>query len=289
MVKHNAPIYVTADFLDCTTGGQWGAVVASDGNAYLGGMPVPKGKKWLLPYIYQPFLTQQLGYYGDVEYRQVVWSYFAKRVASRFPLIDYTLKASEIHIAGFTFGTNDFEKRVNQLISLYEDYEHIASRYRRDRKRDIQKLADCILITEHDAEKAIEALHQTGYWQSDFMTPAYVKALRKLLYKYVTPEYSSFFYLTDADSKNKLACGFFPVFASTVYNFVISKYQTADARYAYANLIDRVIRKYAGQLATFDMEGSSIAGVQDFFASMGAYSQYYYYYRRRGFRFKFYW
>jgi hypothetical protein len=256
-------------------------LIESEG-LYVGAIPFAVKQKLGLSYIYQPFLVQQLGYYGDNVFLKDAWHFFYNHVLKYKLHADYTLKAADKNLAVSLLKPNSFEERINQTIDLSRNYASIYEHYRRDRKRDLKKLEGSYLMAEHDPKMAYQALKETGYLQEKFLSVEYKESLKHLLERYVSTETQNFFYLIKtANDDQKLACGFFPLHQDTVYNFIIARYKSDLERFVYAALLDRIIRKYAETLKTFDLEGSNIPGVQDFFSSMGAVKHTYYYYKKR--------
>src|SRR5215203_6156794 len=82
----NGLIYGTTVYLDHMAG-KWDALVLNDYEAV---MPLPWRKKWGINYIYQPFLTAQLGLFGNHITAKLLEA-FLDAIPAKFKLWEFPL------------------------------------------------------------------------------------------------------------------------------------------------------------------------------------------------------
>src|SRR5829696_5857665 len=93
----NGLIYAYTDYLDCMCD-QWDALVL---NNYESVMPLPWRKKWGVHYLYQPFLTAQLGIFG-LEMNAGLIHSFLTAVPKKFRYWDFSVNHQNL------FGSSQF-------------------------------------------------------------------------------------------------------------------------------------------------------------------------------------
>src|ERR1051325_4489828 len=93
----NGLIYAYSFYLDCMAK-NWDALVQNDYEAV---MPLTWKKKYGIRYLYQPFLTAQLGVFGQIITERQCGD-FIQAIPSKFRYIDISLNSG--HISGIPAG-----------------------------------------------------------------------------------------------------------------------------------------------------------------------------------------
>ncbi|HEU4902656.1 MAG TPA: hypothetical protein VFT06_07675, partial [Flavisolibacter sp.] len=126
-------MYAYSFYLDTMTG-DWDALVLNDYEAV---MPLPWRRKWGISYLYQPFLTAQLGVFGNGLSAETVAS-FLRAVPAKFRYWDFSLNHHNV------FGGTGFplHERMNYVLPLSSPYEAIYKGYRENIRRNIKKSTD---------------------------------------------------------------------------------------------------------------------------------------------------
>src|SRR5690349_17692470 len=109
----------------------WGGLVV---NNYEAVMPLPWKKKYGVYYIYQPFLTAQLGLFGNIPDGNLLRKCL-KSIPSRFRLIELPLNYdNDFPVKGF-----GIYQRKNYVLELSFPYEVLKKNYRDNNTRNIKK------------------------------------------------------------------------------------------------------------------------------------------------------
>ena len=108
----------------------WDGLVLNDYEAV---MPLPWKKKWGIHYLYQPFLTAQLGLFGNDLNPQILEA-FLDAIPGRFKLWEFPLNQSNRFQTSYQF----FD-RANYVLNLNRPYEELHKDYRDNIKRNIKK------------------------------------------------------------------------------------------------------------------------------------------------------
>ncbi|MBP6414813.1 MAG: hypothetical protein KA330_00005, partial [Chitinophagaceae bacterium] len=127
---NNGLIYGYSFYLDVMTE-HWDALVLND---YETVMPLTWKKKYGISYLYQPFLTAQLGVFGkNITEKQL--ETFIELIPSHFKFVEINLNSGNALAipAGF------FSVRSNYILKLDKSYKDIYQNYRENIQRNIKK------------------------------------------------------------------------------------------------------------------------------------------------------
>ena len=126
-------LYLRSWFLDNMVPG-WEALVDPDPvtGHYLAIMALPVQKKWGLHYLYQPYLTAQLGYVGNNNNRL---AHFLAAVPRRFRYIDFCLNEKNSLPPGVSGGYT----RRNLVLDLRRSADQLAAGFHENTRRNIKK------------------------------------------------------------------------------------------------------------------------------------------------------
>jgi hypothetical protein len=257
----NGLIYGYSFYLD-TMATHWDALVLNDYEAV---MPLTWKKKFGIKYLFQPFLTAQLGVFGNrvTEYMR---DDFFKSIPSSFWYIDISLNSDNILGAPSGFNIH----RSNYTLDLSNTYENIYAGYSENIKRNIKKSlqAGCSIQKGFDVEKVIElAVAQMNAYgkESKENVDRFRTLYQLLLEKEMATTYGVF---TEANVLFA-SCVFFFSHNRAYYILVGNNPEGRDSGASHA-LIDAFIKDNAGKNLLLDFEGSDIPSLASFYRSFGA-------------------
>jgi len=266
----NQLIYAYSFYLDniCPT---WCAFIDAD---YRWMLPITWKQKFGIKYLYQPNLTQQLGvfYKKDVQvpsgeiinyiqtnfsYCEVNWNY-----ATPIDTLPSTIQHSPA---------------TNFILDLHKSYNHIASNYHNDLKKNLKRAANYFINYQNEIhyKKAIEL---------------YIQHYSKRMMHVARKDYDAFSEISKYASQNNqlvvrkaigkneeiLSVALLLKDNNRLYNLMNTT--TAQGRKLHANhfLLDAIIREFSGSNLLFDFEGSDLEGVKTFYENFGSINQPYY-------------
>jgi len=96
----NGLVYAWSWYLDIVHP-QWEALVEVDGDKYLKVMPITCNKKYGIPYLHQPFFTQQLGVFSTLPLTEETTMAFIQAIPSRYALVEIRLNEGNPLPKGF--------------------------------------------------------------------------------------------------------------------------------------------------------------------------------------------
>ncbi|MFZ9388845.1 MAG: GNAT family N-acetyltransferase [Chitinophagaceae bacterium] len=259
----NSLIYAHSFYLD-RMAAHWDALVLDD---YRAVMPLPWKSKFGIRYLYQPFLTAQLGIFGDYS-PEINTGNFIAAIPAVFKLAELPLNYGNWHDLSDT----RIRSRENLILELNNPYEDLVTRYSENTRRNIKKAyqAGCSVIEEPGAE-AVIGLALDRMKKQDRNIRENVKRFRSL-YK-------------DLEEKNQtrtlgiqkegrlLSSGVFFVSGKRAYYILVGNHPDSRVAGASHALIDAFIRANAGTDLVLDFEGSDIPGLASFYQGFGAQSQ----------------
>lgn len=159
----NNRIYAYSFYLD-TMAKHWDAMVYGDYEAV---MPLTWNEKFAIRYMYQPFLTAQLGIFGKID--DSICLEMIEAIPTSFRFIDINLNSGNFRERT----VEHIRKRNNYILPLQGSYEKIYSAYSENLKRNIKKAtqAGCVMQKDFDVEDvirlAVSQMDQYGKESSD--------------------------------------------------------------------------------------------------------------------------
>jgi Acetyltransferase (GNAT) domain len=256
----NGLIYAYSYYLDNMTK-HWDALVLNDYEAV---MPLTWNKKYGIRYLYQPFLTAQLGVFGErVTERQC--GDFIQAIPSKFRYIDISLNSGQI--SGIPTGY--CIHRLNHILDLSKPYEDLYKKYRENIQRNIKKAeqAGCKREKGFDAEKVIDMAVQQMKSHSKESSDN-VNRFRKL-YQLLDSKKKAITYGVSLQNE-LLASAIFFFSHNRAYYILVGNHPDGKTIGASHMLIDSFIKDYAGKDMLLDFEGSDIPSLALFYRSFGA-------------------
>ncbi len=261
----NSPVYACSWFLDIIAG-QWDVLVYGD---YRHVMPVPYRRKWGISYVYQPVFAQQLGIFPapSPELRQA----FYRALTSRFRYGQYQTGDFDETAAAGGIRVREYHTRI---LPLNGTYNTIAKGYDDYITQNLKKsLLNQVTVTT-ETDPAVYSDLQTISKELPVPPQSWEKLLK--LMEATLPQGTGKLYVARDSAGEAISAAFFLVWQNHAYYLTVaSSHRGRDLRAGFA-LLDRFISDHAESNILFDFEGSSIEGVDRFFAAFGAEKKTYY-------------
>ena len=269
----NGLIYGYSFYLD-QMAKQWDALVLSVGlhseNKYEAVMPLTWNKKYGIHYLYQPFLTAQLGVFGSNINAEIITS-FLQSIPSKFKYWDFCLNYQNV------FPLKEFElyQRSNFVLALDKPYTEIYTSYKENIQRNIKKAeqAGCLVQKDFDVEKVIELAIQQMKSQGKESADN-IDRFRKLYQQLHVRQMATTYGVVSAKNELLASCVFF-FSHSRAYYILVGNHPNGKTIGASHALIDAFIKDHAGKEILLDFEGSDIPSLAHFYGSFGAVNEIY--------------
>ncbi|HON18632.1 MAG TPA: hypothetical protein PK990_05620 [Salinivirgaceae bacterium] len=264
-MPNNNFLYNQSWYLDAITNRNWGALVDEN---YTAALPLPYRKKFGIPYLFQPFLTQQFSLLCHSKANQETLSAFIKKIPSRFLIANLSLNQIPSKLNGF-----NYIERTNHILDLNKDYEQIASEYNRNTRRNIQAAKAQELAVEWNLPFDDFLPLQIEWEPGNFTKPHknILLNLWPLLQQHAEP-----FTVCVYFNSNPCAVGLFCRYGSRIYFMLCASSSEGKDTKAMFLLIDRVIERFSGSELLFDFTGSSIPDIARRNVGFGASTEIYF-------------
>ncbi|MEP7376175.1 MAG: GNAT family N-acetyltransferase [Chitinophagaceae bacterium] len=253
---------------------QWDALVLSKGlpseNDYEAVMPLTWNKKYSILYLYQPFLTAQLGVFGHNISAEMLEA-FLQAIPAKFSYWDFYLN---YHNA-FEPKSFPLYQRKNFVLYLDKPYDELYSNYRPNTQRNIRKAEKlgCKPINDFAVQKVINlAVAQMKNYTTE--SSANVERFTKLYHHLYKQQQAITYGVLSAKNEIVASCIF--IFSHNRAYYILVGNHT-DSRNAGAShfLIDAFIKDHAGKRMLLDFEGSDMTNLAHFYQSFGAHEENY--------------
>ena len=262
----NGLIYGYSFYLDHMAK-HWDALVM---NEYEAVMPLVWNKKYGVHYLYQPFLTAQLGVFGNKVSAGLLET-FLKTIPPKFSYLDiYLNHANLFPLKGF-----ELYQRSNYVLDMNKPYEELYKNYRENTRRNIKKAlqAGCTPEKDFNPERVIElALQQMESHSKE--TRENVSNFRKL-YNYLYKKQMAVTYGIVSAQNELLASSVFFFSHNRAYYILVGNHPDGKTIGASHALIDAFIKDHSGKNILLDFEGSDIRNLAFFYSSFGAVEEKY--------------
>lgn len=259
----NGLVYAYTHYLDCMSD-NWDALVLNDYEAL---MPLPWRKKAGMHYLYQPFLTAQLGVFGNGLYAELLQRFFAA-VPKKFRYWEFSLNHENL------FPVDDFSlyQRSNYVLSLQPPYEQLYKSYRENIRRNIKKCREygCVPTTDVNIEAVIALTKLQAKETPDKDFENFQRLYKQLAQNGKAKTYG----VLSASGELLASCVFF-FSHSRAYYILVGNHPNGRTLGASHALIDAFIKDHAGQDLLLDFEGSDIRNLAFFYSSFGAQEEKY--------------
>jgi len=244
----------------------WDVLVLDDYEAV---MPIPWRKKYGIKYVYPPLWVLQLGVYSNEAINE---NEFLIHLFSTFKFVELRMNTHN----NFELYSEFLQLKQCQKLVLNTTYSSILSKYRKDRKKDLQKATTADLIekwNDHPSNLIELFKNNIGKRTPNIKENDY-QNLEKLIAICIQKKVGEI--LAVYDKKNKLVASVFLLKHKNSITKLISSTNLKDRKNgANTFLIDRVIFKYHKDFSVFNFGGSSIKSIASFSKSFGAETEKY--------------
>lgn len=261
----NSLIYAYSFYLDHMSE-NWDALILND---YEMVMPLTWNKKFGIKYLYQPFLTAQLGVFGK-RITEKITGEFIESIPASFRYIDISLNTGNI----FSIPTGFIIHRANYTLDLNKPYNSLKDNYRENILRNIKKAYQlgCTYEKDFDAEKVI-GLAITQMKSYDKSSSGQVAKFRKL-YEYLQLKKMILTRGIALNGELLASCVFF-IADKRAYYILVGNHPNGKTIGASHALIDSFIQEWADSDMILDFEGSDIRNLAFFYSGFGAKEEIY--------------
>jgi hypothetical protein len=243
---------------------EWDALVEDD---YISVMPVTKGKRIFVDYIFQPMQAQQLGVFSINKITQPLVESFLRIISARFNYIELNLNYENF----FSFEGFSQKEMINYEINLNDAYPELRMKFKLDTRWQVKKALKNNLHIEknNDVLTTINMFKEnkghiyTNIKQKDYNT------IQKLMESLMSKNKAEVWYVKD-EAGTVLAGAFFLIFEGRIIFLFSGSTEEARKKKAVYFLCNSVIEEYSGKNIIFDFAGSSDPGVGNFYKSFGA-------------------
>ncbi|MFN4084029.1 MAG: hypothetical protein ACK4K9_10390 [Bacteroidia bacterium] len=261
-------VYAKSWYLNTICPG-WDALVLNDYDAV---MPLTKGKKYFINYLYQPFFTQQLGIFSKQELSAEEQFEFIKSIPQKFKFIDINLNQSCKLLAE----NYHLSKRKNYELQLNKSYDKLIKNYSGQTKRNLKKAASQSLsVINNSYTETVNFYKKHKGTLTKGVKPWHYQMLLKLL---ETADVSKHIISLGAvNNKEELLASavFISYHGRLIFVLGTANNKGRDCGAMYA-IFDYLIHQHAATGLILDFEGSEIPGIARFFKNFGAEKTYYY-------------
>ncbi len=251
--------YAYSWYLDIVSPG-WEALVSDD---YKYVMPLPVKRKYKIPYLTQPALTQQLGIFSKNEISEEIIQLFIKKI----PYYSYQINLNECNF------NSDVIKQTNYILKTDDSYENIAQKYSKNTIRNIEKahknrlkIKEYLSVDEFlklFSEVNPDAAGPINNIYKPILTKGHEKAMIRICGAYTT--------------ENELISGLSLFFTGNrIVCLLLASNDNGKKTSAMFLLIDHLIETFAASDKIIDFEGSMIDGIARFYKGFGAENQPYF-------------
>jgi hypothetical protein len=259
----NGLIYGYTSYLD-EMADNWDALVL---NNYETVMPLPWRKKWGIHYLYQPFLTAQLGIFGD-NITAALFASFLHAVPDKFKYWDLSFNHQNV----FSVPTFPLQQRSNFTLSLQQPYHNLFNTYRDNIKRNIRKSNSygCNITTDI----AIDSIISLTKFQSTHLPEKDVVKFQKLFPLLKEKGAATTYGVFSKTGELLSSCVFF-FSHNRAYYILVGNHPNGRTLGASHALVDAFIKDHSGKNLLLDFEGSDIRNLAFFYSSFGAVEEKY--------------
>lgn len=246
---------------------QWDALVLGDYEAV---MPLTWNRKYGIAYLYQPFLTAQLGVFGQNISAELLAA-FLQAIPAKFLYWDVYLNHQNV----FELKNFQLYQRRNYILELDKSYETLYNGYRENIRRNTRKAEQlgCTPVKDFAIQKVIDlAVEQMRAFtkESSDNVARFIK-----LYKYLHDRQQATTYGILNAKKELVASCVFTFSHNRAYYILVGNHPDGRTIGASHSLIDAFIRDHADKKMILDFEGSDIRNLAFFYSSFGAIEENY--------------
>ena len=263
----NGQVYAWSWYLDIVHPG-WEALVEIKDDKYQSVMPITSKRKYLIPYLCQPFFAQQLGVFSRKPIDVHTTEAFLHAIPNRFRWVEIRLNEQN----PIPVGRKGVDYHQNHLLDLSKDYNTLLSDYHKNTQRNLKKsLNDRLVISAVDDLAPVIQLFRDdrGASIAHWGDAEYSRLHR--LSQVACSLSKAFIYIVEHSEYKQIICGALFLKTDSRITFLFSGNSAlGKSCHAMTFLIDKVIAEFAGQSLLLDFEGSDDPNLARYYQGFGA-------------------
>jgi hypothetical protein len=254
----NGLVYAYSFYLDHMSD-HWDALVLNDYEAVL---PLPWKKKYGIHYLYQPFLTAQLGLFGK-QLNSELLKIFLDNIPSKFKLWEFSLNHNNL----FSIEGYHIYERKNFVLDLSPSYDQLYNNYKDNSKRNNRKAVQygCQEVRDIHLTRIIHLVKEQPAPASEIDLSRFTN-----LFYYLQRQGKARTYGILSKQDELLASAAFIFSHNRAYYILVGNHPNGRTLGASHALIDAFIQDHAGKELLLDFEGSDMRNLAFFYSSFGA-------------------
>ncbi len=256
--------YAQSWYLDTATDAHWDAVVLDD---YLAVMPVPYTARWIFRKAYQPFFTQQLGwFFADVTH--------AAYLEDAVDLVARHWKQYRLHLntQNHLPQASPHTLRITHHVDLHADYTTLRKQYGSQTLRNLKR-ADAFalkVVSLHDPDVLLQMRRKylAHVIAASRQKETDTRRLGRIMQQALARGQGQLLAVQDAAQQIQAACFLLQDDHTLIYISAVSSEEGKDM-HAMTMLIDHIFQVHAGSGKCFDFEGSMVEGIARYYKNFG--------------------
>ncbi|MBN1143737.1 MAG: hypothetical protein JXA72_04915 [Bacteroidales bacterium] len=259
----NRLTYGMSWWLDVVSPG-WEALVQDD---YVAVMPLTRKRRFGIDYLYQPYLTQQLGVFSANKPEPEVVDQFLDAIPEKIRYVDIHLNSMNSPLNhNFTYSA-----RNNYTLEMTRTYVHLLAGYHRNCRRNLQKAVQAGLeVKSGPSPKVFTSFVERNLdKQVQDMGNKICPVIREITQASIQQGVGEIKGVYKPNGKLVAAGWFIYDMGRCIFGVCASTREGRKNQSMYL-LVDHVIENRSGKGEIFDFTGSNIPGVAYFNAGFGA-------------------
>lgn len=237
----------------------WQGVVFGDYEAV---MPVPVTRKFGVPMVLQPFLTQQLGvFHKDIRNKDINGRIF-EFLNKPFPVL-YKTFYKDIYNYNSRF---KIKPLPNYYLDLNNSYYELRNNFSKNTRRNISKSEKFNLMIKKVEPK--ESLFKLFYENLRFSFNSTKKLLFRQVIEQAHKRNEAIIYICTSQ-KEIISVSFFIRYKNRITFVASASNANGYKYYSMFSVFNEVIKEFSGQKIILDFEGSQTPGVARFYKGFG--------------------
>ncbi len=272
----NGSIYAMSWYLDHSCA-SWEAIVMENYEAVL---PLPIFMKFGIPMIITPLTVQQLDIYSSTQLSEAQSLEMINAIPKRLKRIHIASQNQIFSALPFGDKPKNRKQKINLILPLNKNYEVLKSAYSNSHLKGIKraqkenfvlqystKARECVDFFKSNVGASI-SLPNSYFVQTEKIINAALKHKSGQILQVVSPTHGI------------MAMSFVGSYKNRIYDLLSSSSPLGKKKRAMFFLIDQIIQEYSNRDMILDFEGSSIAGIANFYKGFGATEVPYYIFDR---------
>jgi hypothetical protein len=243
---------------------EWDALVQDN---YLSVMPLTRGRKFGVDYLYQPYFTQQLGVFSPSPVTPETITEFLNAIPLKYKYVHVQLNSgNNVQHTDLTFST-----RKNFILDLAPSAIELAGNYHRNCRRNIQKAVHAGLTIKQGPAPSVFTHFIKNHLDKQ------LQGTRKTFYPTLTRITSASLEKSAGEiasvythAGELVAAGWFITILGRCLFQVCASTEKGKENQAMYMLVNHMISKNAGSGLVFDFAGSNIPGIAYFNSGFGS-------------------